>query len=89
MVLRMVRVLLNEIVQVVSPWRRAPVGGNVLANQGGVGFAGVGSAGCDGHESEDLLGPLWFAVPKKRVSSLVGTARVPWLFGKKVGVELS
>lgn len=44
------------------------MGGSVLANQGAWGLAGVGPAGCDNRESDELFGPLWFAVPKKRVS---------------------
>jgi len=69
MVLQLARMLLSEFVHVVRPWRNAALGGRVLANQEALGLAGVGSAGCnDGRESADLFGPLWFAVPKKRVS---------------------
>ena len=68
MVLQMARMLLSEFVHVVSPWRHAPMGGSLVAQHGVWGLAGVGSAGCDSRESDDLFGPLWFAVPKKRVS---------------------
>lgn len=64
--------LLSEFVHVVSPWRHAPIGGRVVANQGVLGLAGIGSTGHDGRGSEDHFGPLWFAVPKKRVSKLAG-----------------
>lgn len=60
--------LLSEFAHVVSPWRHTPIGGSVVANQGVLGLAGIGSAAHDGRESEDLFGSLWFAVPKKRVS---------------------
>ena len=50
------------------------MGGSLVAQHGAGGLAGVGSAGCDSRESDDLFGPLWFAVPKKRVS------RRFWLF---------
>lgn len=60
---------MSEFVHLVGPRRNAAFGGRgVLANKGGWELAGVGSAGCDERESEDLFGPLWFAVPKKRVS---------------------
>lgn len=44
------------------------MGGSLVAHHGAWGLAGVGSAGCDSRESHELFGPLWFAVPKKRVS---------------------
>lgn len=69
----MARVLLSEIVHVVSPWRHAPVSGSLVAHQRDWGLAGGVSAGCDTRESDDLFGPLWFAVPKKRVSQSFGT----------------
>lgn len=41
----------------------------MLTSPGGLGFAGVGLAGERGYERrDDVFGPLWFAVPKKRVS---------------------
>lgn len=70
MVLQMARMLLSEFVHVVSPSRHAPMGGSVLTNQRGLEVADIASAGFDG-EREDLFGPLWFAVPKKRVSKMV------------------
>ncbi len=74
MVLQLARTLLSEFAHAVRPWRNGALGGRVLANQEAWQLAGVGSAGCDGRESEDLFGPLWFAVPKKRVSWACGRA---------------
>ena len=71
MVLQTARMIVSEFMHVVNPWRHAAVGSQLLVNPGGMGLARVGLTGSDDHEQEDLFGPLWFAVPKKRVSQSV------------------
>lgn len=66
MALQIARMLLSEIVNVVSP---ASFGRNVVVNQGGLALTGIRSAGFDDNQGGDIFGPLWFAVPKKRVRS--------------------
>ena len=65
----MVRTMLSEIMHTVNPWRHIAAGNQLLANPGwDMGMAGVGLAGArDDNDREDVFGPLWFAVPKKRV----------------------
>ncbi|CAN0067159.1 unnamed protein product [Hapterophycus canaliculatus] len=58
--------VLSELVHFVSPWRHAPVG-SLIISQGGWELAGVGSSRADVYDHEDMCGPFWFAVPKKRV----------------------
>lgn len=68
MVLQTARMIVSEFMHVVNPWRHAAAGSHLLVNPGGWGLAGLGLTGSDYHEREELFGPLWFAVPKKRVS---------------------
>lgn len=71
MVLQTARMIVSEFLHVVNPWRHAAAASQlsqVLVNPGGWGLGGVGLTGSDDHEREGLFGPLWFAVPKKRVS---------------------
>lgn len=65
MILQTARMIVSEFMHVVNPWRHAAVGSQVLVNPGAF---GLGLSGSDDHEREELFGPLWFAVPKKRVS---------------------
>ncbi|CAM9225122.1 unnamed protein product [Laminaria digitata] len=64
MILQTARMIVSEFMHVVNPWRHAAVGSQVLVNPGAF---GLGLSGSDDHEREELFGPLWFAVPKKRV----------------------
>lgn len=67
MVLQTARTFLSELAHVIRPWTHAPAGSQ-LVNLGGLGLADVGSVTSNDHVTEDLFGPVWFAVPKKRVS---------------------
>lgn len=73
MVLQTARLLLSELLHVINPRKHVAVGSQLLVNPGGLGLGGVGlSGGSDDHEREELFGPLWFAVPKKRVRLELG-----------------
>lgn len=68
MVPHVVRTMLSEFLHVVNPWRHLAVGSQLLVNHGDLALTGVGLAEADGDGREGPFAPLWFAVPKKRVS---------------------
>lgn len=64
MILQLARAVVSELVHIVRPWRHAAAGQMVL---------NTGSLGLDatGEDNHNIFGPLWFAVPKKRVRVLI------------------
>lgn len=87
MVLNLVRTMVSDVLHIVNPcslWRNAAAGIQMLGNPSGLNLAGAGLAEVDGYQREEIFGPIWFAVPKKRVRRDEGTGKLHLLVKSKI-----